>query len=174
MFTLASLITSFLFYLAIPFSQAIAISNSQCRSLSEQTSTQHRRRSLPRRLETLLSHTSNLNLTQSSFSTNLKDTLPDDKDKETISWSKNWAGAVHTGAGYRTVKGTIILPEIHASPPSSNDSDINNSKDGSFGMLYAVSAWMGIDGERACPGVILQAGVDLLVRGEGGREYWAW
>mgnify|MGYP001344885878 CR=1 FL=1 len=174
MFTLAYLITLFLFHLAIHFSQAIAISNPQCRSLSEQASLQHRPRSLPRRLETLPSHTRSLNLTQFNLPTNLKNTPPDDSDKETISWSKNWAGAVHTGAGYRTVKGTIILPEIHAFSPSSNDSDTSNSEDGSFGMLYAVSAWMGIDGERACPGVILQAGVDLLVRGEGGREYWAW
>lgn len=78
-----------------------------------------------------------------------------------VTYDTNWAGAVLTGAGYRTVTGTITVPAVRL-PRGTNSN-----------ALHAVSAWVGIDGERACPHAILQAGVDMFMN-HSSAVYWAW
>ncbi|AEO64397.1 uncharacterized protein THITE_2142309 [Thermothielavioides terrestris NRRL 8126] len=102
-----------------------------------------RRSSLRRRLNTLLPHSS------------------EDNSPRELKYDSNWAGAVLTGAGYRTVTGTIAVPTLKL-PPGANSS-----------VLHAVSAWVGIDGERDCPNAILQAGVDMFMN-HSILSYWAW
>lgn len=79
----------------------------------------------------------------------------------TASYNQNWAGAVLTGAGYRSITGTIKVPELQL-PVDANSS-----------VLHAVSAWVGIDGEYACPNAILQVGVDMYLNNSI-PAYWAW
>jgi hypothetical protein len=76
-------------------------------------------------------------------------------------YSNVWAGAVLTGAGYRTVVGSIEVPRIRLPPNASSDE------------LHAVSAWVGIDGQDACPNAILQVGVDMFLN-HSLTQYWAW
>ncbi|KAK4099479.1 concanavalin A-like lectin/glucanase [Parathielavia hyrcaniae] len=66
-----------------------------------------------------------------------------------------------TGAGYRTVVGSIDIPALRL-PPDANAS-----------ALHAVSAWVGIDGGAACPHALLQVGVDMYLS-KGATQYWAW
>jgi hypothetical protein len=101
-----------------------------------------RRSRLTDRLSTLFTH-------------NASDTPP------TVAYNQNWAGAVLTGAGYRSVTGTIQIPGIRL--PAGADSNV----------LHAVSAWVGIDGEYACPNAILQVGVDMYMN-HSVPTYWAW
>ena len=101
-----------------------------------------RRSRLTDRLNTLFTH-------------NSSDTPP------TVTYNQNWAGAVLTGAGYRSVTGTIQVPEIRLPPGDNSD------------VLHAVSAWVGIDGEYACPNAILQVGVDMYMN-HSVPAYWAW
>lgn len=63
-----------------------------------------------------------------------------------VSYSTNWAGAVLTGSGYKTVVGTITVPTPKV--PSG----------GSSSTTYSASAWVGIDGD-SCQTAILQTGV---------------
>jgi hypothetical protein len=79
----------------------------------------------------------------------------------TVNYNQNWAGAVLTGAGYRTITGTIKVPDMKL-PLSANSN-----------VLHAVSAWVGIDGEYACPNAILQVGVDMYLNNSI-PAYWAW
>lgn len=79
----------------------------------------------------------------------------------TVTYTQNWAGAVLTGAGYRTVAATITVPPVRLPPGSNSD------------VLHGVSAWVGIDGAHACPDAILQAGVDMYMNHSIPR-YWAW
>jgi hypothetical protein len=76
-------------------------------------------------------------------------------------YSSVWAGAVLTGAGYRTVVGSIQVPPIRLPPNASSDE------------LHGVSAWVGIDGQDACPNAILQVGVDMFLN-HSVTQYWAW
>ncbi len=78
-----------------------------------------------------------------------------------ITYDEDWAGAVLTGAGYRSVVGNITVPHVRL--PAGGSSDV----------LHAVSAWVGIDGEFACPNAILQAGVDMYLN-RSVPGYWAW
>lgn len=67
-------------------------------------------------------------------------------DTAHVSYSTNWAGAVLTGTGYKTVIGTITVPTPKI--PSG----------GSSGTTYSASAWVGIDGD-SCQTAILQTGL---------------
>lgn len=78
-----------------------------------------------------------------------------------VTYNQNWAGAVLTGAGYRTVTATIQVPAVRLPPGANSD------------VLHAVSAWVGIDGEHACPNAILQVGVDMYINNSI-PAYWAW
>ncbi|EAQ84825.1 hypothetical protein CHGG_08839 [Chaetomium globosum CBS 148.51] len=78
-----------------------------------------------------------------------------------VTYSKNWAGAILTGIGYRSVTATIHVPSIRLPPGAQSD------------VLHAVSAWVGIDGEHACPNAILQVGVDMYMN-HSDPAYWAW
>ncbi|KAH6842710.1 peptidase A4 family-domain-containing protein [Chaetomium sp. MPI-CAGE-AT-0009] len=78
-----------------------------------------------------------------------------------VNYSQNWAGAILVGAGYRTVAATIHVPVIRLPPGANSD------------KLHAVSAWVGIDGEYACPNAILQVGVDMYMN-HSEAAYWAW
>ena len=75
-------------------------------------------------------------------------------------YSTNWAGAVLTGSGYKTVTGTIVVP----TPQEPSDS--------SSGTQYAASAWVGIDGDT-CQSAILQTRVDFYIE-NGQASYDAW
>ncbi|KAL2259523.1 hypothetical protein VTK26DRAFT_6780 [Humicola hyalothermophila] len=94
---------------------------------------------------------------------------PEGVSADPVYYNKNWAGAVHTsagyqsmeGGGYKSVTGAITIPPIRLPPGGDPD------------VLYAVSAWVGIDGELACPRAILQAGVDMYMN-KGVAQYWAW
>ncbi|KAK4039063.1 peptidase A4 family-domain-containing protein [Parachaetomium inaequale] len=101
-----------------------------------------RRSRLTDRLNTLFTH-------------NSSDTPP------TVTYNANWAGAVLTGAGYRSATGTIQVPAIRLPPGADSN------------VLHAVSAWVGIDGEYACPNAILQVGVDMYMN-HSVPAYWAW
>ncbi|KAK2463899.1 hypothetical protein APHAL10511_004071 [Amanita phalloides] len=62
-----------------------------------------------------------------------------------VEYSNNWSGAVwgsHPTGSFTSVTGTFKLP-------------FPRSPDG------AMSAWVGIDGDRSCPNTILQTGVDI-------------
>ncbi len=103
------------------------------------------------RLKTLLTH-------------NTDDTPPDGVPPESPpaeTYDQNWAGAVLTGAGYRTVTGTVTVPSLRVPPGASSNE------------LHAVSAWVGIDGDFACPNAMLQAGVDMYLNNSI-PSYWAW
>ncbi|KAK3303191.1 peptidase A4 family-domain-containing protein [Chaetomium strumarium] len=76
-------------------------------------------------------------------------------------YNGNWAGAVLTGAGYRTVTGTITLPPLRLPPGADSN------------VLHAVSAWVGIDGQPPCPNAILQLGVDMYLNASE-PSYSAW
>ena len=86
---------------------------------------------------------------------------PGNASPPAVYYDKNWAGAVQTGAGYKSVTGTITVPPVKL-PPGANPE-----------VLHAVSAWVGIDGELACQDTILQAGVDMYMN-HSIPEYWAW
>ncbi|KAK4155597.1 peptidase A4 family-domain-containing protein [Chaetomidium leptoderma] len=85
-----------------------------------------------------------------------RDTTP-----PTVAYNQNCAGAVLTGAGYRSVTGTLQIPSIKLPPGANRD------------KLHAVSAWIGIDGEHACPNSMLQVGVDMYLNNSI-SQYWAW
>ena len=100
---------------------------------------------------------------RSRLSSRLQTLLPTDSSAAppTVTYNQNWAGAVLVGAGYRTVAATVTVPPVRLPPGSNSD------------VLHAVSAWVGIDGERACPNAILQAGVDMYMN-HSIPHYWAW
>lgn len=105
-------------------------------------------------------------LRRSRFTNRLNSLSPDSPqaspdDLPGVTYSENWAGAVLVGAGYRSVAATIHIPSIRL--PIGAQSD----------KLHAVSAWVGIDGERACPNAILQVGVDMYMN-HSDPAYWAW
>jgi hypothetical protein len=85
----------------------------------------------------------------------------DDTNPPAETYNGNWAGAVLTGAGYRTVTGTITLPPLRLPPGADSNA------------LHAVSAWVGIDGQPACPNAILQLGVDMYLNASE-PSYSAW
>lgn len=78
-----------------------------------------------------------------------------------VTYDQNWAGAVVIGAGYRSVSGTLTVPPIRL--PAGADKEV----------VHAVSAWVGMDGEAACPKAIMQVGVDMYMN-HSIPWYWAW
>ncbi|KAK3292438.1 peptidase A4 family-domain-containing protein [Chaetomium fimeti] len=82
-------------------------------------------------------------------------------DSPGVSYTQNWAGAVVTAVGYRTVAATIRVPALRLPPGAKADTP------------HAVSAWVGIDGEHACPNAMLQVGVDMYMN-HSEPAYWAW
>ncbi|CAK7218150.1 hypothetical protein SBRCBS47491_003409 [Sporothrix bragantina] len=101
-----------------------------------------------------------------SDSSDSSSSTDDDKSKDTedtshTKYSANWSGAIIYGTEFKTVTGTLSVPQPHI--PSGGSSD----------TFYGASAWVGFDGDSNCPGTILQVGIDFNIQ-NGTVSYDTW
>lgn len=75
--------------------------------------------------------------------------------------TQNWSGGIATNAVFYAVTVEMSIPELRL--PEGGDPS----------ALYAVSAWVGMDGTDYCPKDMIQTGIDMYLK-NGVATYIPW